>query len=90
MNVGHTMKPESLPSGLGKPVRPLIRILAALIGLVCLISLGLSAFLFFVGAPDIRLETKTVVDLCLSALVAVYAIGIAVSGKAPKGIWPWK
>ena len=75
---------------MGKPVRPLIRIFAALIGLVGLFGLGLNAFLFYVGAPDIRFEFKTVADLSLLALAAAYGIGIGVSGKAPKGVLPWK
>ena len=62
-----TMESKLTPSGLGQPVRPLIRILAALIGLVCLFGLILHAVLLYFGAPGYRLELKTVADLSLLA-----------------------
>jgi len=84
------MEHKEIPSGLGKPVRPLIRLFAAFIGLVGLFGLGSYAFLFYAGAPDIRFEFKTVAVLSQFALAAAYGIGIGVSGKAPKGVLPWK
>lgn len=84
-----TMKRE-IPSGLGQPVGPLIRVLAALLGLIGVFNLGLAAILFFLGAPIIQLNLMTVADLVISALLVFYGFGIGLKGRAPNGIWPWK
>ena len=84
------MEQKEIPSGLGEPVRPVIRILAALIGFVGLFGLALAAILYFFGAPDIRFDLKTSVDLFLLTLFAAYGICIGVRGRAPTGILPWK
>jgi hypothetical protein len=84
------MEAKATPSGLGKPVRALVRILAALIGFVGLFGLVLSALLFFIGAPDSRFDLKTAAELFLFAFFAIYGTCIGVRGKAPSGIVPWK
>ena len=86
----HTMEPNSTPSGLGQPVRPLIRVLAALIGLLGFVGLVLHAVLIYFDAPGYRLELKTASELFLFALFAAYGICIGLRGKAPKGLLPWK
>jgi hypothetical protein len=88
--VGLTVAAKSTPSGLGKPVRPLIRILAALIGFVGLFGLALSAYLFVVGAPDSRFDLEAASGLLLMALFATYGTCIGIRGKAPTGFVPWK
>ena len=75
---------------MGKPVRPFIRILAALIGFVGLFGLALSALLFIIGAPDNRFDLEAVAGLILMALLAIYGTCIGIRGKAPTGIVPWK
>lgn len=84
------METKSTPSGLGQPVRPLIRVLAALIGLVGLFGLVLHAVLIYFGAPGYRLELKAAPELFVLAIFAVYGICIGFKGKAPKGVLPWK
>jgi len=84
------METDSTPSELGQPVRPLIRVLAALIGLVGLFGLVSHAVLIYVGAPGYRLELKTAPELFLFAICAAYGVCIGLRGKAPKGLLPWK
>jgi len=84
------METNSIPSGLGKPVRPIIRILAAIIGFAGLFGLASAAFLFFVGAPDFRFDLNNAVSIFLMALLAAYGTCIGIRGRAPKGILPWK
>ena len=84
------MKNESIPSGLGQPVRPFIRILAAFIGLVNLFALGLYGYLFFIGVRDTQFELKTVGELLLLSVLAAYGVSIGIRGKAPNGVLPWR
>lgn len=84
------MQTKSIPTGLGQPVRPFIRIFAALIGLAGLIALALHAALIYFCAPGYRLEMRAVPVLLLCAMFAAYGIFIAFRGKAPVGLLPWK
>ena len=84
------MESKSTPMGLGQPVRPLIRVLAALIGLACLFALVLDAVLTYFRAPGYQLDIRAAPELFLLALFAAYGICIGVRGKAPMGVLPWK
>ena len=81
---------KSTTTGLGQPVRPLIRVLAAIIGSVSLLALVLHAVLTYLGAPGYKLDVSASPELFLFALFAAYGICIGVRGKAPKGVLPWK
>lgn len=84
------MKTKMTPTGLGQPVRPLIRILAALIVVAGPITLVLHATLIYFDAPGYRLEMRAVPVLLLCAMFAAYGISIAFRGRAPVGLLPWK
>ena len=84
------MKQSTTESGLGQPVRPLIRALAGVIGVVGVVSFALGASLWWLGAPQFRLDVETALALAACAALAAYGISIAVRGKAPRGIVPWR
>ena len=67
-----------------------MRIFAALIGLVGLLTLVLYAALIYFGAPGYRLELRAMPILLFCAMFAAYGISIAFRGKAPVGFLPWK
>jgi hypothetical protein len=77
-------------SGLGRPVRPLIRVLAGVIGAAGIVGFALAASLWWLGAPQFRLNVGTAFDLLAFVAMAAYGTSIAVRGKAPRGIVPWR
>ena len=84
------MESKSTPSGLGQPIRPLLRALAAIIGSVSLLALVLHVVLTYLGVPGYQLDVSAAPELFLLALFAAYGICIGVRGKAPMGVLPWK
>ena len=80
----------STPTGLGQVVHPIFRFLAGTIGFVGILTLGLSVFLSYVGKTPLQMDVKTIIDLALSTILGVYGVSIAIRGKAPSGILPWK
>ena len=84
------METKSTPTGLGQPVRPPVRFLAAIVGWVCFLALVLHAALVYLGAPGYRLELREAPELLLLAVFAAYGICIGFRGKAPAGLLPWK
>ncbi len=84
------MRTVSTPTGLGKSVNPFVRLLAGIIGFVGILGWGLSVFLSYVGAMPLRMDATTVAELVLFTVFAVYGLSIAIRGKAPSGVLPWK
>ena len=84
------MKQSTTESGLGQPVRPIIRVLAGVIGVVGVVGFALGASLWWLGAPQFILNVDTAFALISFAALAAYGISIAVRGKAPRGIVPWR
>ena len=84
------MRQVQTPSGLGKPVRPFIRFLAAVIGLVGALGLVLIVFLAYFGAGNLKVEFATVSEILLFGFFAGHGLRIAFTGNAPRGVMPWQ
>ena len=80
----------STPIGLCREVHPLFRFFAGTIGLVGVLGLGLIVFMYFIGKSSLGLSARNIIDLALFTALAVYGLSIAIRGKIPSGILPWK
>jgi hypothetical protein len=77
------LKNDGLVSGWGEAVHPWVRLATAIIGMVGILSLALSAFLIYFGKRDLQVNFENIFDWLGSALMAFYGMSIAVSSKAP-------
>ena len=76
-------KSNGVAPGWGEKVHPLIRVLAACIGLVGILSIALSAFLIYFGRRDLQVNLENIFDFVAFPLMAFYGTSIAISGRAP-------
>lgn len=76
--------------GPGRRVGPIIRLLAGLMGVIGLATLGAVASLVAMGSPRSFLNVGDLFGIACCFLMALYGLAIAVRGRTPSGVIPWK
>ena len=68
---------------------PILRVFAGVIGAVGVLCAILAVVAWSLGVPNV-INAYNIFCVLVGVVFAVYGISIAIRGKAPRGIVPWK